>query len=409
MKKSNLLIAVLVLISSAVFAQTIVQDTKPVQFTFNYPMGTNGYKSYQSTNNLSVNMMIGFNGGVKGCEVAGMGNINNGDITGVQASGMWNVAKGSLKGGQFAGMFNSNTGSANGIQGAGLFNANLGSANGIQAAGIFNFNKDDAKYIQAAGIFNSNYGKAEGLQAAGIFNSNLCQKTDSSATKLIQVAGIANQNSSVTTGLQASGIINVSTDSLTGIQTSLVNLGSYVKGVQVGLVNVCTKESDKVVPIGLVNIVKGGLFEFEVAAGDVLYGNINYKMGVEKFYTIYKIGYSVFEGTSVYSTGLGLGTYFKLNDKSKIALDLSTNSITDRFLISNEFNMLNKADISYKYSITDNFGLFAGLSYNIYLTDAKSDNPNGILNVPYTIAKSANPNVNVFNWFGANVGLSVRL
>jgi len=227
------------------------------------------------------------------------------------------------------------------------------------------------------------------------------------ASQLAQISGIINQNNSVTKGLQISGILNVSIDSLTGFQGGLINLGSHVKGVQIGLINVCTKKSENVLPIGLINIVKGGLYEFELTAGDVLYANVNYKMGVDKFYTIFKLGYSVYDGYSVYSKGIGFGRYFNVNEKSKIAVDLSTNSISKTFLYNENLDMLNKIDLSYKYKITDNFAIFAGPSYNVYISN-NSENVDGILNVPYSIAKSSNPDIKVYNWVGANAGLSVR-
>jgi len=393
MKKFNLLITILVLTITFSFAQTqTAQDTNLAQLTFNYPLGTNGFKSYQQTNNLSINMLIGFNGGVTGCEVGGIANINNGDINGAQFGGIFNAVKGNIFGAQVSG----------------IFNAATGDATGIQAAGIFNFNKGNFEYIQAAGIFNSNYGNAKGIQAAGIFNSNL-GFPDKENADLAQFAGIANQNNSVIRGGQISGIANLSTDSLTGIQASLVNIGTYVKGVQIGLVNVCTKESDEVIPVGLVNIVKGGLYELELTAGDAMYSNINFKMGVERLYTIYKIGYTVYKGESIYSHGIGLGTYFDINDKSKIGLDVTTSNLTKDFLISYDIEMLNKIDLSYRYSINDKFSAFAGPSFNVYISGYNGEDVDQILNVPYTISKTSKPNVDVYNWIGATAGVSVRL
>lgn len=391
MKKLNLLIAVLFLVSFFSFGQTNPQDTNLAQFTFSYPLGTNGYKSYQKTNNVSLNMMIGFNGGVEGCELAGMGNINNGNVNGVQLSGMGNIAKGDINGAQFSGMFNLATGNAKGIQGAGLFN----------------FNKGNFEYIQLAGIFNSNYGTAKGIQGAGIFNSNL-GLPEKEEVELVQLSGIFNQNNSVIKGGQASSILNVSMDSLTGFQGGLVNFGTYVKGVQIGLVNVCMKESENVIPIGLINIVKGGLYELELSASDAIYTNLNFKMGVDRLYTIYKVGYTVFEGESVYSHGIGLGTYIDINEKSKIGLDLTSNHLTKDFLISDGLEMLNKLDLTYRYAINDKFSAFAGPSFNVYISGYNGDENNGILKVPYTLSKTSKPNVDVYNWFGGNVGVSVR-
>lgn len=61
-----------------------IEDTKvrPVQLTFVYPLGTNWTESGEITSNLSYNMLIGYNGGLKGIEFSGFGSVLNGDMSG---------------------------------------------------------------------------------------------------------------------------------------------------------------------------------------------------------------------------------------------------------------------------------------------------------------------------------------
>lgn len=406
MTKKNLVTLVLILFGGFVFGQTSTQDTNPGQLTFSYPLGTNGIKSYDVTNNVSINMLVGLNGGVEGIEVGGLANVNNGNMNGFQAGGLINTTNGNVAGVQTSGLVNLVKGDVTGGQFSGLVNVSSGDATGVQVSGLVNFNKGNAAYFQATGLVNANYGNANGVQVAGLVNSNL-NMPKRNEVELVQISGLINQNASVICGTQVSGILNISIDSLTGVQVSLINTGSYVKGVQVGLVNICTKESD-VLPIGLFNIVKGGLFEFELSAGDMIYSNLSYKMGVDRFYSIFKIGYTVSSKQSIYTYGVGVGSYLNINEKNKISIELSSNNISDGFFRTNSVNLLNKFDLNYKHYLNENFSFFAGPSFNTYVSQKNTVFENKTLKPFYTISTSSGYNVDVFNWVGINAGVAYR-
>lgn len=67
------------------------------------------------TNNVSVNVLWGKNGGVNGVEVGGLVNKVEGDVRGVQIAGLGNSVEGDVKGVQFGSFFNKCGGSA-GVQ-----------------------------------------------------------------------------------------------------------------------------------------------------------------------------------------------------------------------------------------------------------------------------------------------------
>ncbi len=380
-------------------SQTTQKKTRPAQVTFFYPIGTNGITSYNYSNNVSLNWLFGLNGGVEGIELAGLFNINNGDVTGLQASGLFNITKGNTAGLQTAGLFNANMGNAASLQTSGIFNFNLGELEGIQTSGIFNSNIGNTQGIQVSGILNSNVGEMQGIQGSGILNSNVGEMQG------IQGSGILNVNVGQLTGGQISGILNVVTDSLTGFQIGLVNYATQSEGVQVGLVNISAKKSENLLPIGLINIVNGGLQELEISGGDAMYANLNFKLGVPKFYTIFKAGYTSFNGEPILSSGIGVGSEFNIKNNHKINIDLSSNTLSDLNFETYNFNDLNKLDVNYKYALTKNFSVFAGPSFNILISQSE----NTILNPPYTIHKKTYNNTDFSSWVGLNIGTSVRL
>lgn len=148
----------------------------------------------------------------------------------------------------------------------------------------------------------------------------------------------------------------------------------------------------KAIPIGLLSIVKNGYYEFELTGGEVIYSNLNYKIGVKKFFTIFKLGCSTFKNKPVYSNGLGFGGNIPITEMQNISIDLSCNQIVYKNSRRSEMNILNKADFNYNYSISEKFTILIGSSLNIYLTEEKVENEFGTLNMPYIIHTNEWPN-----------------
>ncbi|MBT3242663.1 MAG: hypothetical protein HN352_05900 [Bacteroidetes bacterium] len=315
---------------------------KAGQFTFIYPLGTNGTSSKDISNIFSLNAIIGINGGLHtGAELGGVINYNNGDVTGLQMAGVSNI--------------------------------NRKESNGVFLSGVANISGKSLSGAAISGVLNMAGGNSNGVHAS---------------------------------------TINIAAKEFSGIQLGVINTAGKLKGLQLGVINV-VKDGDEGVPIGLINIVKNGYHEFEVVASDLIYANLSFKMGVEKFYTIFKTGFSTQEGNAAYSAGIGFGSLLPLSNNHKLSLDLSMNTITDNFEWEEHWfedvDILYKADLNYRYALSEKLSLIAGPSFNLYYSEPKIDSNNPILNIPYTIKTTESNNGNYNMWIGLNAGFSFRL
>ncbi|MBB6462733.1 LA_2272 family surface repeat-containing protein [Flammeovirga kamogawensis] len=335
-----------------IFAQDSLQN-KAYQVSFLYPVGTNGTSTTYS-NDYSFNVLWGINSGVHYFELGGIANINKGDVKGGQIAGITNITKGTSK--------------------------------GFVCAGINNFASKNMDGLHIAGISNFTNESGNGGQISGISN-------------------IANKDMN---GVQIS-LINTVRGEMTGAQIGLINTADSLKGTQIGLINVVTNGTEGT-PIGLINIVKGGYYAVEVAADATIWGNINFKMGTKKFYTIFKGGYTQHNSKDVYSYGLGFGSMMEFGKLVNLSLDLSSNYLAYDGDYEQDLNLLNKADLNVHFKLTKKISVFAGPSLNVYISDLKVDGNEtaGTLDIPdntfydHTNAKGTRTSI----WLGANAGLN---
>lgn len=290
------------------------------QFTFAYPLGTNGIDAISKSNRFSVNVLYGVNGGLDGLELGGLMNYNHGGVNGVQL--------------------------------AGLANINRKHTSGLMWAGCFNLALDDSRGVQLSEL-------------------------------------------------------NIAAGDFTGVQAGLINYAGGLKGVQFGLINI-VGEDNGAVPIGLFNIVRGGYYALELTAGDVIHTNVNYKMGVEHFYTIFKMGSARYEDNPVYSFGLGFGSMVSLAERHKISMDLSVNHILYDEEWSSDDNCLSKLDLNYRFYLNDHFALLAGPSLNHYVSEQRVNDSFGTLDIPAHAHSFTRDNNKQWMWLGFNAGLAYR-
>jgi hypothetical protein len=277
-----------------------------------------------------------------------------------------------------------------------------GGVNGFEMGLLLNHNKGQVKGFQLSGVSNINTGNSEGFLLSGV--SNICM--DSTAG--VFISGTLNYSKQNAKGFQLAPT-NIALNQVNGFQLGVFNYAKRLKGVQLGVFNYLD-DGEKGLPIGIFSIVKNGHYELEVTGGEVMYSNLNYKMGVERFYTIFKAGYSSYKNNPVYSYGLGFGGNISISDRQKISIDLHYNQIVyNNTWNKGKLNILNKTDFNYKYSISEKFSLLIGPSFNVYVTEEKTDGEYGTLNIPYTIFTSEGSSSKLFMWIGINAGLSLKL
>ncbi|QNR25980.1 hypothetical protein [Croceimicrobium hydrocarbonivorans] len=368
MKKQFLALILGLSFSGMVQAQS---DAK-AQVSFVYPLGSSGIHSLSEVHNFSFNILVGLNGGLNGFELGSLLNYNNADVQGFQMAGLSNI----------------NMGNLNGFQSAGLFNLNLGSSGAV-----------------IAGLGNLNLGRVEGINMAGLFNM-------ASESQGIAIAGLSNLNLQKFQGIQMSGILNLAKH-MEGFQIGMINrsrsLGSKENtGFQLGLVNIVDSASEGY-SLGLINIINKGYYAFELSSTEMLYSNLQFKMGVEKLYSFVSLGYGSFDQENTLGLGLGLGSLYNWNEKHGTALEFGFQHLRNDFDGPDNYAFWTSARLNYQYHLTEVWSLSGGLSFNHYRSDEFDEAHFARVNSALELNSSVGPEAQQKAWIGFNLGIISRI
>ena len=354
----------------------------PVQITFAYPVASNGTQSINHSNNFSLNILYGVNGGLTGLELGGLVNILDGDMVGCQIGGLSNVNQGFTKG----------------LQLAGIYNLNQKEVTGSQIGGIANLTNSSLTGFQLSGISNIARGKVNGAQLSGI--SNIVTGTSKGA----QISGGHNLSTDTVTGTQISGINNTASTGMNGFQLSLTNYAKELNGFQLGLINIA--DSSNGVSIGLINLIKNGYHSVEIFGNEVLYTGVAVKSGTKEFYNIYTVGFQP-NNPTIFGFGLGFGSKFNISKKLSVSADLTANYINELEDFDWKLNLLNRLDLTLDYHFNDNFSVLAGPAFNVHVSELGYENTGG-----FTTDIAVNPfytemvnNAQVQMWVGGKLGV----
>jgi len=376
-------------------------------------IGTNTRQSDDVTNNLSMNLLWGVNGGVNGMEV-GMGlNMLERDMNGFQVAGLGNKVNRNMTGTQFGGIFNYAGGSAKGFQAAGVVNF-AQSAEAAQAAGLANFVQGDVAGLQASGLFNTVGGSARGLQASGLFNKTGGDSKVQAAggfnrsrgSSRVQAAGGFNLSGG-NTKFQISSILNAADDVQVGQFGTFNRARGIMRGLQIGLINISDTVSG--VPIGLINIVKRGYNKFEIYGSEILHGNFQLKLGANRFYNIFHVGARVppGDGTYIWGLGYGIGKVTILSQKSTLNWEIMAIHISENETWTNTLNSIGEFRWLWNHQLGKSIGFFIGPTANVMVSQLRNPETGEIRSpvVPYTLFdEDLNPKTNLKAWVGVNAG-----
>jgi hypothetical protein len=367
-----------------------IHDTlhRLVQVSFLPFLGTNDRLSGNVINDYSINFLAGYSMGTRQIELGFFLNMDRTDVSWLQIAGFGNMVGRNVFGIQAAGFFNLNGGETNAIQLAGFANTNLRNVHGVQLAGFANTNLGPTRGVQIAGFSNLSIGSSEGVQVAGFDN--------------VQIENYR--------GSQIAGFTNITTGKISGSQiSSFFNYGKNVKGTQIGLFNYA--DSLGGIPIGLVSIVKSGYHKIELSADEIFYGNLSFRTGARKFYTILQAGFKPDKSlnasdTSVWHFGYGLGTARQITKWLYLNIDASAQHVS-KGSFTNSLSLLNKIHLGFDFQVAKNFSLYAGATLNGYLTNnSYTDYPNLFTDYkPHIISDQTIGNNNLKMWWGAKVAL----
>lgn len=288
-------------------------------------------------------------------------------------------------------------GGVNKMEIGGLANYNNKKVGGFQLAGVANITEDKSNGVVISGICNLLTDDVQAFQLSGVSNIN---SKNSGGTMISGVANITKENAK---GFQLA-VANLTMNKLDGVQVGTFNYAKILKGNQLGVFNV-VDSLENGTPFGLFSIVKGGYYALEISTNDVIHANLNYKMGIEHFYTIFSVGYTEYKGNDVLKYGVGFGSLFSLGKKHKLAVEASSNHLVynDDW---HELNLLNTLKTNFQFYLTPKFSLVAGPSFHTYITDKKVGDKYGTINTKNIIYDHESSKNKLFVWIGFNAGVS---
>ena len=264
---------------------------------------------------------------------------------------------------------------------------------------IYNVNTHLTKGFQFSGILNYSGNTQKAAQFAGVAN------IAASGSTPFQFAGVANVADKVS-GLQFSGALNVA-NKVRGLQFSgVVNVAKKVSGVQFGVVNYAD-ESDGV-SIGLFNIVKkGGKQEFEVAFSEALNTAVSFKLGTDKFYTIFSGAANYINNPVEYAVGLGFGTHIDWKKGWGNQIEAIGYSLTEQGKFPDGINMLTQLKFTVSKQFAPHFKVFAGPVLNLTISDYVNPETGAIGSSlsPWSMWSSSKGNTNLNGWIGLAAGV----
>ncbi len=390
MKTAGMTLALIVITTLGFNAQAQNENsqqtkTRPFQITFVTPMGTNGTNALNITNEFSINLLAGYNGGLDGIELSGFGSMLKNDMKGTQLSGFGNIVMGTGKG----------------FQGAGQFNYSQKHFNGVQVSGFANIIADDAKAWQISGFTNVTTGTIDGAQLAGFANY-------AEGTTIGQAGSFINVNKGDLKGIQMAGFANVNTEKTEGIQISgFANYTKTLSGVQLAPFNY-VDSLEKGLPIGIFSIVKNGYRTFEISANETLYGVVSFKTGTEKFYNIISVGASYKNDMVLWGWGYGIGTMISMQNDWGLAIELLSYQINEDEWFTEALNTNNKLQITTSKKISEKTSVFGGISWNVNVSELEDLDGNAFESTftPYdTFNETYDNEINVKMYPGFTAGI----
>jgi hypothetical protein len=334
---------------------------------------------------LSLNLLVGVNGGSSGLSLSGIADIQRGPVAGFQVGGIVTLAR-RVAGTQVAGVA-AVAGDLDGVQIAGTA-AVADRVDGFQVAGIASVSRSTADYqaggvaavargnvgTQVGGIAAATGGDAAlqlgGIAAvarhnAGVQVGGIAAAAGDSAN--VQVGGVATAARG-TANIQIAGIVNYARR-LRGMQLAPINVAREVDGIQIGVINVGGSRDG--FSFGLINIVPGGRYDLESAIDTSKMGTVLFRHGGRRWHNVYGVGGHPVDkdgpSDDVWMYGLGFGPSLSF-DNTVIDLEAVAWQVNHGPRHESDISILGQ----FRLSVAHHWGPFAivaGGILNGYITD----------------------------------------
>ena len=254
------------------------------------------------------------------------------------------------------------------------------------------------RIFELGGVWNVSRNYTGGLQIAGLLNYS------GNSNYSAQISGLGNLSEQGKSLLQIGGLCNVA-DNVGCLQLSgLVNVARKVTGVQIGLINYVA-DGEEGVSIGLINVAKqGGKYEFEISFSETVNTVCSFRLGTDRFYTIFSGGINYFFSPIEYVLGLGFGTSISWNSHWSNQVEIQAFGFTlgKKFIKNSSTNV-----IQIRFPVCKEFGsyfkVFAGPVLNIGLQGIDVVETNRL--TPWRMWSASGRNLQVSGWLGLSAGV----
>ena len=410
--KRKILIVLGFLFVHLVIAQVSDEELNHSRFQFTFispPLSTNGNQCRNFSNEISINLLVGINGGVEKFEAGSLINIDKKRVSGTQLSGLLNFVNGKANGLQIAGFGNYTHNRYDGVQLAGFYNINKGQLNGTQLAGFLNLNNSNLDSNQISGPVYINGQSSSGIQIAGFTN------IDNITGKGTRIAGFANISAHGSINNNIAGFMNIAED-VKGLQLAgFMNTARNVEGVQIsGFINI--SDSTRGFSLAFINIPQKQLYSrLELSTKDFMPYNLNFKLGSKEWYNIYSVG-KLKNDPNRWAFGFGFGSDHNLVGNISYNLEdicyqeLWINEHRHRFLYISNLFLINELNFKFNYHLNNDISIFAGPSYCLQIRNKENSilpasddlSPSWLLS---DLTANNQNRTNIKSWIGFSAGI----
>lgn len=286
-------------------------------------LSTNGKSNGHTSNFVSLNLLGGYNGGVRAFELGGILNLTTHNVFGIQVAGLMNFVNNDLVGAQFST----------------ISNRVFGLVSGLQFSGLFNYSNLGLKGLQLAGGANISRNNIVGSQISSVYNHS-CKSVY---------------------GLQLSGMMNAAISSLNGVQIGLINYAGQNSGLQLGLINISKKNNG--ISIGLLNYFNNQEKTISFFTDEIFWSNFSLMTGNDKLYSKVVVAAGM-KSSKYIGFGYGLGFNHSFRNALSGAVEYTlyiTNTLNHFF---NSPVWINRMHYRIAYDFKSQFEIFAGPSMN---------------------------------------------
>lgn len=332
-------------------------------------VSSNGDHPEKVLNNVSLDLVAGEAGAIRGMQLSGAMNELHGPMVGLQASAGLNKVTGNVKGVQ-ASTVNLVKGDIKGAQFGYILNRVEGDVTGYQGSYFATLLKGDVKGVQASSL----YGDARTVR-----------------------------------GVQFNGVCVA--DTLYGVQWGMVNVARRSKGVQFGLVNV--SRGGNTAQIGLVNVHPDTRIFAESWVDETRTLHVAMNYGGPNFYSLVEFSGNR-ESTETAGFGLGFGARIA-SPRTILSIDQSVHGLISRdnsetacdddgSMEDCRTNALLRTRLTVGRHVTSRLAFFGGISYNVLLVPEKTSRERLLEPVR---AYHYDPDPRVRLWPGVFVGVRI--